>query len=412
MTTGEIIPVELYDYLIFRHDSRFKVKSGLDGTTLYETSDLTDAYPAFDYCKVAMGNTGKSTHIKSYGHANWYPLSQAVGLDSASYQYQFWTGTAGPRGTGSHVRVSNNTPAFLLTGGAIGNIIGNLYLTHDRADYSTHLIHFLDRAIENTVIGCRFYDNNRYLGNAIGMEILGTGSGLSQYKNKIINCLSTGFESFKFYNNNKVTSGSDYFISNNSIVDTEVWDSKHVIKSVGVAGGAQILDEVLENVSYQYKAANPLVSGEAVFELGEDPWQSLWKFTDVMVWDIPAGVNFANVNTATELELKGCYPSWLIGGSGASLNPLKVRRFDWYTMAKGEELKSSTLTRDYTITHNLGKTPQHVFVTAEATDFNIILPYSIISKTTTQFIIRFPRLPPLPNISGANNLKFTWMVLY
>ena len=138
----------------------------------------------------------------------------------------------------------------------------------------------------------------------------------------------------------------------------------------------------------------------------------MWSFDDVITWDIPVGVNFANVPASTELMLVNCMPSERIGGNATGI--AKIKRLDWYTHATGTHTTAASISlRDYPITHNLGKIPKKIFCTVMNTDTNAILPYTLPEDlvTTTTFKVRFPRAPPLANVSGGQNLKFSWMVM-
>ena len=413
MTVGDLVLVHPWDYCIIKGASKFEVINGADSRIVHETTDLTDALTAFTYCRDQMTNLGKSTVVKGSGSTNLFPMSDKVVLNSND-NYQYWRGITGPRGYGTQIRASNNTPIFELTDAAVFNTFEDLYFTHNNASYSSSMIRFLDRAIGNQINGCVFYDFTQYKGYCIGMEILGTGSGLTQYKNHIRNCESNGFEAFKYMNHQKVSSGSDYFISNNSVVDTDIWNAKHCIKIDGIPQ-AQILHEVWDNVTYQYSASNPLSSGEAAFKLdggtGAYLWQ--WIFDKVMVWDLPAGANYANVPSSCELFMINCQPSHKLGGN--SIGIAKTVAFDYYSYKRGTHNQAGIYNqRDYPITHSLGLVPKYVFVTVTNNDTNAIL-YCTVPKTlitTTQFTVRFPKPPPIPNRAGVLNLDFSWEVIY
>lgn len=140
-------------------------------------------------------------------------------------------------------------------------------------------------------------------------------------------------------------------------------------------------------------------------------WQ--WIFDKVMVWDLPAGANYANVPSSCELFMINCQPSHKLGGN--SIGIAKTVAFDYYSYKRGTHNQAGIYNqRDYPITHSLGLVPKYVFVTVTNNDTNAIL-YCTVPKTlitTTQFTVRFPKPPPIPNRAGVLNLDFSWEVIY
>jgi hypothetical protein len=416
MVVGEVILSHPWNYQIMKRAdpfaSNFSVISGKDSRVVYETTNHTDAFECFDYCQTEMADLGKMTYIKGEGIANPFPLSESVILDGA--EHQFWLGNSGPRGVACTIQPSGNFPAFTLTNSALFNKIQDINLQHNQSGYTSSMIRLLNRDIGNQFHGIRFDDLGTDKGNCFGFEIASDApASVTNYKNSIFNCESNGFDNFKLISNLKVSTASDWFISTNHVVDSIVWNTKRCIQAVGATpsggSGSMILLEKWNNVDYQHSNGNTVAAGEGVFDLSGLSWNWNWIFTDVFVWDITApGINFANVNTATELELKGCNPTHLIGGAGASLNPSKIKRWDYYTQNTGRTVITGSPTqRDYVISHglsSLGVIPK-VRVTQISSEPNSMLPFVVPESliTSSQFQIRFLRPPP----RGAS-IPFLW----
>ena len=409
MTIGEIIPVQEYDYLIHVHDSKFKVKWGVDGTTVYETSSLTDALPAFEYCRDNMGTVGGMTKVKPRP-SSYYPFSGPLTFEANTHHKQKWLGSGDWMASNTRLLASNNTPilSFSSESGSYSDSFMGFYLSHAQSGYSSSLVYILDWAVDLSFRDIYGSDNGMYKGNLFGMQCLDNTAPLpSQYKLSFENINAWGLENIFWVDNQVPVVGSNNSMTSWIFDKIFAWNCKRVILVQG-ASTAMFLAPHFSNIFYQYSAANPPTTGDAIYDFGDDIQSWLMKMVNCTTWDFPVGVNMINVGPSCEIQALNCNASHRVGGSGAS----KFKALDYYSWMKGESNQSATQTTDYIITHNLGIIPKHIDLTVKVNDTNCIIPWVIPENliTTTQFKVRFARAPPLPNIAGAQNLKFAWRV--
>lgn len=411
MTLGEIIPVEPYDFLIHVHDSKFKVKRGSDSTTVYESTNLTDALPAFEYCRDQMGLNGMTTWIKNYaGSSNYYPFSGPLTFNTPSHARQKWLGMGDWMAGRVRMMALNNTPilSFDSTSGGYQCSFGGLWFNHAQSGYTSSLVYIKDFAVELAFKDIYAYDSGTYKGNLFGLECLNTVAPLpSQYKISFENIDSYGFENVFYVNNNVPVVGGNNSMTSFIFDKIFAWNCKRVALATG-ASGAQFLAPHFSNVFYQYSSANPLSSGEAVYDYGSSLQTFFAKHLNCMTWDIPAGANVVNAGSSTELMLMNSNGIERVGGSGAS----KVKSLDYYNHASGVFETPAVLgQRDYTITHNLGKIPKTVLCTVSNQEINnqfaCHTPKDQVTTTTFK-----ARLLGYPIPTSGNNLKFSWWVIY
>ena len=408
MTIGEIIPIQEYDYMIFPHDGKFKVKWGVDGTTVFETTDQTDAFPAFEYCRDQMATNGQTTVIKPfYTPSTFYPMSQALEIDASTRAYQRWKGTAGPWNKGVELRATNNTPIFQLKGGLLSVCIEDMSLAHNQAGYSSSLIRSVDRNVETIFRGLRFNDYGRNVGNAFAYEIDTDGEEI--YENIVDTCVIRGFDNAFYFDIPFSDTGSGNFIASLIFDKIFVWNAKKVAKAEGHPQG-NLIGINFNNIHFQWSTLNSLGADEGVYDFSDDIKGYMIRLTACQTWDIPVGTHMLKIGPNCEIAAVNSNGCTRVGGSGVD----KFRYWDYYTYNSGVYRTSSTLTRDYAINHSLGVIPKKVFCTVMNLDTHTILPHVVPenSLTTSQFKIRLAQSPPLPRVSGEQNLIVAWEVYY
>lgn len=405
MTIGEIIPVQPYDYMIFPHDSKFKVKWGGDGTTVYETTDQTDAYGAFEYCRDQMLARGETTWVKPFYHVTtpWYPMSQTLQFDANIHKNQGWRACAGPWSKGVQLRATTNNPLLeFTTSGASqqhSNSFENFYLTHNQSGYTKNLIHFLDGSIDTVFRGLRIEDNSQYKGNAIGFEILTVDK--SQYCIIFDTVMIRGFEN-AFYVNIQQTS-SITFASSIILDKIMAWNCKRVIKAEGIVGG-KLLAVDFSKVHFQWSTSNSLATGESVYDFTGNLSNLLIRMNSCETWDIPSDTFQLGAGAASEIMEIGCDKSHMLTGAGAA----KVKTLDYYSFSDGKATIAPVAgTKEYTITHGLSFIPRKITATLNMND-DTVIPYTIPEKDwiitpTKTFKIKFQKSPPLSNNPAVTN---------
>ncbi len=169
------------------------------------------------------------------------------------------------------------------------------------------------------------------------------------YKINFHNCEIYGFDSSIYAS---ITNASGW-INSNKWVSCDFWNPKRILQVSSVSGGGFDSNKFIgcdgqaysgTVVGYDYDT-----SGHAFYS----------THIGCMVWDLPAGSNYANVNTTTELDLLDCVPDYKIGGSGANFG--KVIRRSQYTYTYG----TATITAGQTskdVTHGLATTPTRVYL--------------------------------------------------
>ena len=322
-----------YSYLIYPHGAtEFRVKRGSDNAIVYTSSNggTANAKGALDYCTTALGNTSPGGVI--WLTAGYFPVTSTFTINGANHRYIKIRGVGDGSNYGplSEIRATGNFAAITLdgqTGSLLGVGLEGLYLSHDENTFGTGLIRIIDTVIESQFKDLSFSDMAGKVGDCFKFEILNTTSTATQYSNKIINCNCRGFDNFINVNNQAPNSTFNSFMSDLDVHNCMVWNTKRVL-NIGGVSGAYILNWNFDRVNYQHDATNSIAANEGVFNY--DSVVSCWqhKHTNCMVWDITApGINYANVGTSVELALNECNPTFMIGGSGAYLNKVKVTEY-------------------------------------------------------------------------------------
>lgn len=394
MTVGEILNVQPYNYLIHKHDNKFKVQSGEDGSTQFETVDDVDAFEAFEWARDNMAQ-GDLTVVKNA----LYPFeNETLIFDAALDPHQTWQAL----GSLAQIRPLTNIPAIQFTNGAHYTKWKGFYMTHNQSGYDKNLIDLVDRNIEVEIDGCRFYDFGQYKGNAVGLR-LATDQRV-MYKIKVQNCWTAMGQCFFYINHPYVGTVSTNFITAIDVNFNTIWPTKRIAKFDTVSGSTIADVEFLRN-QYQYieGALTGLTAGEAIFDFGGPGNQSYLRLTDNMIWDFPAGTNLMNLSSTAWAECKGTTFPHRAGGSGGIS---KIHRFDWHSYDHGVHTTPAVLgQRDYTITHRLGVIPEVVSITMQTDENNFTNQFvcEAVLKTSTTFVARVINPPIAPG-----TLKFGW----
>lgn len=343
----------------------------------------TDAFTVLQATITALGNTsGKILSIAN----GFYPLTGTLDFTGCN---GFCT-LKGESGEGvSQLRPTTNIPAISVSGKACINFDG-LYLSHNQPGYTSNLLEIKNGCTRINTINCSFYD----FGQAVGTAYYLDATTASIYKNKMQGCHIDGFDIQVKAN----VGNSSFFANSNFFKDTYFWNFKtHILNVTSVASGAFDSNNFANCIG---QTKNTSSSHGFNYDTNHVGHSFYTMHDNVMVWDLPAAANYAQVNSATDMTLLGCVPTYKMGGSG--VNAGKIRAFDNYSLNRNTSTQSGNAsTKVFNIAHNLNSTPRSVRIAAGSLD--AIGPF-YITKDATNITITFPTAPP----TGTNNLVFNW----
>jgi hypothetical protein len=395
-------PTEDYDYLIYKNGANVQVKNGATGLT--ETGmTSTDASVPFAAVRDAMLDTGKVCKVKSGGV---YPFNSTVVFDQAlNHRYQSWMGNGG-KWSLPQLKATGNFPVFELTGGGPITELENLYFTHNTVGYNKGLIYLRDNVSGVNIDGCRFYSFGNNTGDALRCEILTDLH--QQYGIFMRDCQIYGMDAMVRFIANFAGTASNNFQNGMHFVGNSITNTKWIAKCEGVLNGA-VSGHIFDRCEYQYIAGNEAPSGGAVFDFSNagGTVSGQLRFTDCLIWDIPATINFLNTNASTEWSAKDCHPVSRIGGAGYIEG--KGRRLGIYIYKEGTNTFSGDgLTKSFFMNHNMGILPRRIRIEATLADLSVI-PAAVKrdgTLTSNNMVVIFSKPPPI----GTNNITVNWSV--
>jgi hypothetical protein len=288
---------------------------------------------------------------------------------------------------GTLLRPSGDFPVFDINGKTFVNF-QDIGFAHTQSGYTSSLVQLRNAAIVINFFRCLWDGGGFKVGNAVGLDAT---SG-SVYRNRFVNCQFNDFENSIFAN----LPGSTFFINNNRFLGCEFNVPKRVLKITGVASSIFDDNEFTDCELQSY--AGTLCGWD--YETGNSGHAFYSVHNNCMAQDLPVGVNYALLNTGTNLTMTGCYPSWKIGGAGALTT--KVRIYDIYSHTRGTSTQSGNAsTKVFNIAHTLLAAPTNVRITPATAD---ALGTPVVTSDSTNIILTYPTAPP----SGTNNLSWNW----
>jgi len=266
--------------------------------------------------------------------------------------------------------------------------IQDIGFSHTQSGYTSSILRIRNAASSINLFRCLFDGGGFKVGDAIGLDAT-TGS---VYRNNYIDCLFNDFENDIFVN----LPGSTFFMTTNRFNACYFNSPKRVLKITGVSNS--IFDDNSFTDCELQSYAGTLCGWD--YETGNSGHAFYSAHTNCMAQDLPVGVNYALMNTSTNLTLTGCYPSWKIGGAGALTT--KIRVYDVYSHTRGVSTQSGNAsTKAFNIAHSLLAAPSVVRVTVGSSD---AAGTPVITSTSTNIVVTYPTAPP----SGTNNLIWNW----
>ena len=368
---------EFGSYLIYIAGSN-KKRMNLATKTVEDTN--TDALTVI---QATIDTLGNSSGKKIYLNAGFYSLVTTLNF-SVIDGYSTLEGESGFGVT--QLRPVTNIPAIEISGAKTKINLDKLYLTHNQAGYTTSLINIKNGPTRNRISNCYFYDFGTQVGNAVGLD----ATTASTYLNHMFNCETVGFENAVFAN----CGSASFFMNSNHFLLNNFWSPKRGLKVTGVSGAA------FDDNTFQLCQVQSYAGTLCGFDYDTSSRALYTKHTNTVVWDLPALKNYADINTITEITLSGCFPSYKIGGSGATTG--KVRAFDNYSTNRGKSTQSGNAsTKVFNIVHWLGAGLTSIRITPGSVDAT---GTPAITSDATNVIITYPIAPP----SGTNNLIWNW----
>lgn len=362
-------------YLIYIAGSN---KKRMNLTTRAVEDTNTDASTVINAALAALPGTSGSRLLLNTG---FYSLVTTV--TPPSYCHIQGEADAGI----TQLRPTTNIPAIELAGKA--NVtLESLYVTHTQAGYTSSLINLKNATADCTVKNCYGWDSDNKVGSFIGLDAT-TGS---VYRNNFIGGKWTGFDS----SINANIGNSTYFETNNRFLGVNFYAPKRVLKITSVSGGN--FDDN-HFISCEMQAYASSICGFD-YETGHSGHSFYTNHMNCMVQDLTGTMKYALLNNTTELSLVGCYPTWKIGGAGATLG--KIRAFDQYSVNRGTSSQNGNAsTKVFNIAHSLPAAPSKASVIAGHAD--ALGPF-VVTKDATNVIVTYPIAPP----TGSSNVVLNW----
>jgi len=385
-------------YVGYVAGSNFKIKNNITGKI---DQSGTDAATVINAILAVTKNTGQKLTLLS----GFYPLSTSLNVSSLQ-------ALSGESAFGiTQLRARGDYPAIIVsesTGNQNRTEISNLYLSHNFATFSntTGLIKLASttgHAITSTLIDkCYFYDFGQNKGAAIKYDV----NDAPIYKVTVTNCEMYGFTDqiiITFTGTN----------ANNSFCSSNVWDKVNFWNpnNTGMMVTATSVNQGFLGNSWTNCFVQSTSNTVCGFDLNTNSTASQWSnnaFTNCLVWDLTSGKDAWKFNSTTEATLTSCFPSYKIGGAGATNG--KVVKSDTYsTQYRLFQTNGDGSTKAFAVTTNLPIlggtiTPTLKSVVIEPAHQDTMGFRYITSTDASSFTVNFATAPP----TGTNNVAFYW----
>jgi hypothetical protein len=264
----------------------------------------------------------------------------------------------------------------------------DLCFYHTQSGYTSSILKIGNGSTNANLFRCQFNAGGNKVGNAVEL----VSNTAATYRNRFVDCLFVDFENCIFAN----VPNSTYFITNCRFTSCEFNSPKRVLKVTAVSSG--VFDDNTFTDCELQSYSGTLCGWD--YETGHSGHSFYTVHVNCMAQDLPVGVNYALLNTGTQITLVGCYPSWKIGGAGAS--SAKIRVYDFYSDQRGKSTQSGDgSTKVFNIAHGLIVAPTSARVSMGSADAR---GTPSVTFDTTNIILTYPTAPP----SGTNNLIWNW----
>lgn len=308
-------------------DTLFKARNNITGTI---ASSNADAAVVLQYAVDNSDAGAGSIFIR----AGTYTLASAVNIGSKVL-------IVGEGRRNTIIQPSGNHAAFIFGNGTNYSEICFCSFNHTQSGYTSSIIRFQNDSSRHYIHHCDFSTANLYAGNAFSFENTGAaGAAAFIAYIRISYCDITAFNNAIYM---QTTNGGTpaNWINDNYFDHLIVSRCLKLLDCDGVAD-SNIDANNFDSCSFQSGtgAGTPLVA----FDYDDSATHNYTVHTGTTVWDLPGGVNYANVNAnmGGYLSLIGCLPiiGWnKIGGSGSATTEIRT---EWSKSAT-ETLTNKTI---------------------------------------------------------------------
>jgi hypothetical protein len=227
-------------------------------------------------------------------------------------------------------RAGGNFPAMIFDTSVTFCKVERAYFTHNQTTYTSNVVQFNTQAKDNHLDGCVWYDFGQYTTGSHAIGFVNTAAGNSGASggianNWISNFMITGFKVgvyMSIANASTAFSTANWINANKFTNGLVTACSKLLLHSAGGAFCEFDANDWL-NVNYQYQAGGGAPT-DCIFDYNDTNFANITHkytvHTACSIWDIPGGINYANINGGgnTVLTMYGCLSSQLIGGAATS----------------------------------------------------------------------------------------------
>ena len=381
--------------------STIKVKNSVTGKIDYSG---TDATTVLNSCLTATKGTGQKLSLLSN---NTFSLTGTLNLSSLQS-----IGGESPLGLARLYIPSGDFSAITVSetsGNQNRACIENLYLTHNSATYgnTTGLIRLSTSTghgvTSNLIQGCYFYDFGQNRGNAVKYDV----NDAPIYKTTMHNCEVYGLND-QIYITFQGINANNSFCSSNFWSNCNFWNPNNTAFMVN----ATSVNQGFIGNSWTNCFVQSVANTQCGWDLSTNSTASQWTnnaWTNCLVWDLTSGKDAWKFNSTTEGTLINCYPTYKIGGAGATNG--KINKFDTYSSSRGTYQANGTGSqKTFTVSTNLPTTGGTINpntlkgVSLEFTNIDAVGNYYISSTDCSAFTVNYITAPP----SGTNNVSFYW----
>lgn len=395
---GDVCSKQPYDFMILQDDNNdYCVNKGDTNTIVYKDAAL---HNAFHYCRDNKHSFGALVIFALTGKHNVTQTMEFNGNLGVASTYLT------VRGFGQYItttlEATGNFPVF-----GIGNMayweLTDMRITHNLAGYNSNLLLMRDNTDHGLLERLYFHDaGNLKRGNGIGM--VSTGVSTTAW-NRINNCF---FRNLNYAN----------YIDSTAAI-TNAWTNSNIWSNCFVSATNWFLklnnksgDSFSQNDFVAIQNQTQTLAGQGGFDL-DDAGQSLSniKLLGGITWDLEATSPMLKVgpnSRVTVVAHEPCYSGKITGsgyGNGARvviLSPDAQNGWLW-------DMAGDGITKEWQITHNLGRAPDRVKVWKRSRDIADI-PMWVVETTGTYFVLRFARPPPIASDPAAKNIIVEWLV--